>query len=148
MTVEILEQPFDPWRKVSAHERRLRAGGHGALALFVGTMRDFNDGDGVEALWLEHYPGMTEHCLRRAIENARAAHDTEDVLVVHRIGRVFPGDAIVAVAVWAAHRHDAWAVNRALVEELKSKAPFWKKEKLAGGERWVGRNTPAVVAAA
>ncbi len=145
MKVDILKQPFDPWEKVRAHQRRLRPGGHGALALFVGTARDSNGGGDVEAIWLEHYPGMTEHCLRRSVEKAREAYDTEDVLVAHRIGWVVPGDAIVAVAVWAARRHDAYAVNRAVMEELKSKAPFWKKEKFADGDRWVGQNTPAAM---
>ena len=147
MEIEILEKPFDPWRMAQARQRRLRRGSFGALALFAGTMRDCNEGDGVEAMWLEHYPGMTARFLRRAAREARRSHDVEELLIAHRIGWVYPGDAIVAVAVWAAHRRDAYAVNRALVEELKARAPFWKKEKLAGGdsgdERWVEHNTPS-----
>ena len=152
MEIEILEKPFDPWRRVQARQERLRRGSFGALALFVGTMRDFggndDEGGGVEAMWLEHYPGMTARFLRRAAREARRPHEVEDLLIAHRIGWVYPGDAIVAVAVWAAHRRDAYAVNRALVEELKARAPFWKKEKLAGGDRWVGHNTPAAAAPA
>ncbi len=150
MEIEILEKPFDPWRKVRAHQERLRRGSFGAQSLFVGTMRDCNEGAAVEAMWLEHYPAMTERFLRRAAREARRLHAVEDLFIAHRVGWVYPGDAIVAVAVWAAHRRAACAVNRLLVEELKARAPFWKKERLAGGapgdgpseERWVEHNTP------
>ena len=151
MEIEILEKPFDPWRRVRAHQERLRRGSFGAQSLFVGTMRDCNEGAAVEAMWLEHYPGMTARFLRRAVRQACRLHAVEDVFIAHRVGWVYPGDAIVAVAVWAAHRREACAVNRVLVEELKARAPFWKKEKLAAGapgdgpgeERWVEHNTPS-----
>lgn len=150
MEIEILEKPFDPWRKARAHQERLRRGSFGAQSLFVGVMRDRNEGAAVEAMWLEHYPAMTARFLRHAVRQARRLHAVEDVLIAHRVGWVYPGDAIVAVAVWAAHRREAGVVNRLLVEQLKARAPFWKKERLAAGvpgagpgeERWVQHNTP------
>jgi molybdopterin synthase catalytic subunit len=142
MTVEVLAAHFDPWSYLADYGRGARAGQCGATAVFVGTMRDFNQGDPVRSLFLEHYPGMTESCLVKLAEQARRRWDLVDVLIVHRVGELTPGDAIVLVAVWSQHRKAAFEASRYLMEELKSRAPLWKKEQLAEGSRWVERNTP------
>ncbi len=143
MTVEIREHPFDPWQAVSEYRStRLASGKSGASAVFVGTMRDFNEGDEVQAMVLEHYPGMTEQQLEDMRSEAVSKHGLEDALIVHRVGIVHPGDDIVLVAAFSAHRKEALAACREMMETLKSTAPFWKKETLTEGERWVERNTP------
>jgi len=143
MRVEIREQPFDPWHEVPAHQlRAVPAGRYGATAVFVGTMRDFNEGEGVRGMTLEHYPGMTERYLEKISAEAAGRWDLLDSLIIHRVGELNPDDPIVLVAVWAAHRKDAFEASRWLMEELKSRAPFWKKERLADDrERWVEKNT-------
>lgn len=144
MVVAVRPEPFDPWRELVAHQgRTLIPGSYGATAVFVGTMRDFNAGDGVRGLTLEHYPGMTEQYLERISAEARDRWELLDTLILHRVGALAPDEPIVLVAVWSAHRRDAFEASRWLMEELKSRAPFWKKEMLAeGGERWVEHNTP------
>ena len=141
MHVEVLSSAFDPWQRLSDYQSRLAAGSHGATAAFVGTMRDFNDGDDVRGMTLEHYPGMTEKFLEQISRDAAARWAILDSLILHRVGDLQPNDPIVLVAVWSAHRKDAFEASRWLMEELKSRAPFWKKEQLAEGERWVEKNT-------
>ena len=105
-------------------------------------MRDFNEGDDISKMTLEHYPGMTEQHLISFTEKILDENDVEDVLMLHRVGDIVPGEAIVLVAAWSAHRADAFEVCEKLVEELKSQAPFWKKEHLTDGQsRWVEHNT-------
>ncbi len=143
--VRIVEGPFQPWALLAELEPELglRPGGFGATAVFTGTMRDFNEGDGVTAMTLEHYPGMTERHLERIIDEACGRFDILDALIVHRVGPIAPGETIVLTAVWSAHRRAAFEANRFLMEELKHRAPFWKKEALADGSaRWVEQNTP------
>ena len=143
MTGEIHEHPFDPWQIMSAYRsKNLVAGKSGASAVFVGTMRDFNEGDEVQEMALEHYPGMTEQQLKDMRDRAISRHDLEGALVVHRVGVVHPGEDIVLVAAFSAHRKAALDACREMMEILKPTAPFWKKETLAQGERWVERNTP------
>ena len=145
MRVELRDAPFDPLAAVADYqtglEQRLR-GQYGALALFIGTMRDFNDGDPVRGMTLEHYPGMTERQLERIVATAFRDEPLLDALVLHRVGFLQPNDPIVLVAVWAAHRAEAFAACRFIMEELKSNAPFWKREETAAGSRWVAHNTP------
>lgn len=144
MPVQLTEGRLEPWQALAAFEAN-RVGGRsdaGATAAFVGTMRDFNEGDPVHAMFLEHYPGMTERTLERVCREAAATHGLIDTLVIHRIGHVVPGDAIVLVAAWATHRKTAFEGCREIMEFLKQQAPFWKKEQLAEGERWVEANTP------
>lgn len=144
MSVELVAGAFDPWARLAARQAAHSGAGSGACAVFVGTMRDFNDGDSVRAMTLEHYPGMTERALAGIADEARTRWLLNDVLIVHRVGPIEPGDAIVLTAAWSAHREAAFAACRYLIEELKHRAPFWKKESLAdGGSRWVARNTPA-----
>lgn len=143
MQVEIRDTPFDPLEALSAYQAgqvELR-GQYGATACFIGTMRDFNQGDSVERMHLEHYPGMTEKHLKRILDEAREKWPILDALVIHRIGMLYPHDPIVLVAVWSAHRGAAFEACRFIMEALKSRAPFWKNETLASGERWVATNT-------
>jgi len=144
MNVEITATPFDPWDRVREHQSHSlgRDGKYGATTVFVGTMRDFNEGDEVRRMTLEHYPGMTERQLEGICDEALKRWDILDVLVVHRVGDVAPDDTIVLVAVWASHRAAAYEASRFVIEYLKSRAPFWKKERLEAGDRWVGTNTP------
>lgn len=140
MKTEIREQPFDPWTELAGHQAGLSA--FGATAVFVGTMRDVSESARVNHMMLEHYPGMTDKHLAQICEQAAARWRVIDALVLHRVGDLYPGDPIVLVAVWAAHRRDAYEANRFIMEDLKSRAPFWKKETLEEGERWVEKNTP------
>jgi molybdopterin synthase catalytic subunit len=135
MPVRVQEAAFDIGAEIDA----LRAGDPriGAVASFVGTVRDVNDGASVAAMTLEHYPGMTERALAAIVDEAKARFDIVDALVVHRVGRLAPGDAIVLVAVTGAHRGDAFAACEFVMDYLKTRAPFWKKEATAQGERWV-----------
>lgn len=143
MTVKIAEQQFDPWRIVSNHQQHLDAGKYGATAVFVGTMRDFNEDQTVTSMQLEHYQGMTEKHLERIAAEARERWAISEVLIVHRVGTIQPGEAIVLVAAWSAHRTAAFDACRYIMEDLKSRAPFWKKEALTTGDyRWVEKNTP------
>ena len=137
MNVELCEAPFDPWEKLAAASASQPTGHCGACAVFVGSLRDHNAGRKVESMELEHYPAMTRRYLAKMLEDASARWDFEDALIRHRIGQVKPGEAIVLVAVWAVHRAPAFDAGRALMEELKRRAPFWKKEFSSGGARWV-----------
>lgn len=142
MSVVLSETEFSPYRQLEAYQQQMRenAGKHGAMVVFVGTMRDFNLGDAVTRMKLEYYPGMTERHLGQIVEEARARWNLIDVLVVHRVGEVFPNDTIVLVAVWTRHRGPAFEACRYIIESLKHSAPFWKKETLTDGERWVESN--------
>lgn len=142
MTVEIRQTAFDPYAELSAYQRRLNQDGKfGATVNFVGTVRDFNDGAQVGAMTLEHYPGMTEKHLRRISEEAAGRWDILEPLIIHRVGALAPGDPVVLLAVWAAHRGAAFEACRYLIEELKTRAPFWKKEQGEKSSRWVERNS-------
>lgn len=143
MNSEIRERPFDPWREVADYQQasRMGAGKFGATAVFVGTMRDSNEGQGVTRMSLEHYQGMTERHLKEIAAQAEARWELLDGLILHRVGDLEPGEPIVLVAVWSAHRAAAFEASRYIMEDLKSRAPFWKKEALLGGERWVEKNT-------
>jgi molybdopterin synthase catalytic subunit len=109
----------------------------GAIASFVGLARDHNDGSGVQAMTLEHYPGMTERALAALVDEAAARWALLDVTVIHRVGRLLPGDPIVLVAVASSHRGEAFAACEFIMDALKTRAPFWKKEETPDGERWV-----------
>jgi molybdopterin synthase catalytic subunit len=133
--VRVQEAAFDIGAEIDA----LRAGDPriGAIATFVGTVRDVNDGASVATMTLEHYPGMTERALADIVAEAQGRFDIVDALVVHRVGRLVPGDAIVLVAVTGAHRGAAFAACEFVMDYLKTRAPFWKKEATPDGERWV-----------
>jgi molybdopterin synthase catalytic subunit len=131
MTVSVREADFD----VGAETAALSAGdaGAGAVATFVGLVR----GEGIEAMTLEHYPAMTEKALAEIVAQAKARWQLRRVRVIHRVGRLLPGDRIVFVGVTSSHRGDAFAACEFIMDYLKTRAPFWKKEETAAGARWV-----------
>ena len=142
MPIEILTSSFNPWDEIKRHQQKMdKVGQYGATASFVGTMRDFNEGESVRSMTLEHYPGMTEKHLEKICEDARQKWDLLDTLILHRIGDIQIADPIVLVCVWSAHRAEAFDACRFIMEDLKSKAPFWKQESTATGRRWVDKNT-------
>lgn len=109
----------------------------GAIVTFTGLVRDFNDGRNVTGLALEHYPGMTENSLLQITEQARERWHLEAVTVIHRVGKLALGDQIVLVAVASKHRGDAFSACEFIMDYLKTKAPFWKKETTKEGDFWV-----------
>jgi molybdopterin synthase catalytic subunit len=135
MSVRVQIEDFDVAREIA----QLRAGNAkvGAVAAFIGIVRDLNDTADVRTLTLEHYPGMTEKALAGIVTEARQRWEIYDALIVHRVGRLEPTDQIVLVAVSSAHRGDAFAACEFIMDYLKTKAPFWKKEDTPAGERWV-----------
>lgn len=146
MPVRVQEQDFD----LSAEVAALRAGRPqvGAVACFVGTVRDINQGSGVDRLTLEHYPGMTEKALQSIVDAAKVRWQLDDVLVIHRVGPLAPLDQIVLVAVTSAHRGEALAACEFVIDWLKTDAPFWKKESTPQGDRWVDARESDTAAAA
>ncbi len=135
MPVRIQAEDFD----VSAEIARLREGNAkvGAVASFVGIVRDLNDGEAVASLMLEHYPGMTEKAIEKIIAEAHRRWDIYDALVIHRVGKLKPLDQIVLVIVSSAHRGESFKACEFLMDYLKTRAPFWKKEQTPDGARWV-----------
>ncbi|MEO5862009.1 MAG: molybdopterin synthase catalytic subunit MoaE [Burkholderiales bacterium] len=135
MTVRVQTGDFD----IGAEIAELRKGNAkiGAIASFIGLVRDINEGDSVSAMTLEHYPGMTEKALEEIVAQAKSRWDIYDALVVHRVGRLLPLDQIVLVVVTSAHRGESFVACQFLMDYLKTQAPFWKKEDTAGGARWV-----------
>ena len=134
-TVSIQTQDFD----LGAEVMQLRAGDTrvGAVCVFVGTVRDRNEGDDVASLELEHYPGMTEKSIQTMLEAARQRFDIRAARVIHRVGELQPMDQIVLVAVTSAHRGMSFQACEFLMDYLKTQAPFWKKEVTPDGARWV-----------
>ena len=146
MKVRVQEADFD----VGVELASLRANDArvGALASFLGLVRDMNDGASVSEMTLEHYPGMTEKALETIVTEARGRWDIYDALVIHRVGPLRPCDQIVLVAVTSAHRGEAFAACEFIMDYLKTRAPFWKKEDTPGGGRWVGARETDDTAAA
>ncbi|MCE1243560.1 molybdopterin synthase catalytic subunit MoaE [Oryzomicrobium sp.] len=135
MKIAVQEADFDVGAELAALTRGQPA--VGACASFVGYVRDRNDGAAVAAMTLEHYPGMTEKALAAIVDEARGRWDLLDVTVIHRIGRLDIGDQIVLVAVTSAHRGEAFAACEFIMDYLKTRAPFWKREETPEGARWV-----------
>ena len=133
--IRIQTEDFDAGAEISALRRGNPA--IGAIAAFIGLVRDLNEGDRVSAMTLEHYPGMTEKALEAIVVEASSRWNIIDVLVVHRVGALRPTDQIVLVVVVGGHRGDAFAACEFVMDYLKTRAPFWKKEQTAAGERWV-----------
>jgi len=133
--VSIQAEDFD----LSTEVARLRASnpGVGAVCAFVGTVRDRNDGQGVHAMELEHYPGMTEKAIEAMIDEAHQRFDIFGARVIHRVGVLQPMDQIVLVVVTSAHRGESFQACEFLMDYLKTQAPFWKKEQTPQGARWV-----------
>ena len=135
MTVRIQTADFD----LSAEIAALRSGDLevGAIVSFVGTVRDMNEGSQVNSMELEHYAGMTEKSLADIIVEAKSRWSIHEALVIHRIGKMLPGEQIVLVAVTGQHRGEAFAACEFIMDYLKTAAPFWKKEATPTGEHWV-----------
>jgi molybdopterin synthase catalytic subunit len=135
MAVRVQNDDFD----IASEIERLRGDDArvGAVASFIGYVRDLNEATAVHTLTLEHYPAMTEKALAQIVDEAKLRWRIHDALVVHRVGELKPGDRIVLVAVSGAHRGDAFAACEFIMDYLKTRAPFWKKEQTPAGERWV-----------
>jgi len=134
MRIRIQQEDFDVGAEIAAMrgDRRI-----GALAAFVGLVRDINDSAQMQELTLEHYPGMTEKALAQIVEQAQGRWKVMDVKIIHRVGTLRPTDQIVFVAVAGAHRGEAFAACEFIMDYLKTQAPFWKKEQTPEGQRWV-----------
>ncbi len=133
--VRVQEADFDVGVELAALRRE-----HpqvGALVSFVGVVREVNDAAGVSEMLLEHYPGMTEKALAAIVDEARRRWSIIDATVIHRVGRLLPTDQIVLVAVSGSHRGEAFAACEFIMDYLKTRAPFWKRELTANGARWV-----------
>ena len=135
MVVRVQEADFDVGAELAALRRDDPQ--IGALTAFVGLVREMNEGAGVSEMTLEHYPGMTERALEEIVGEARRRWAVIDSLVIHRVGRLLPTDQIVLVAVAGAHRGDAFAACQFIMDYLKTRAPFWKRELTPEGARWV-----------
>ena len=135
MPVRIQTQDFDAGAEIAALRRNRL--GVGAIASFIGVCRDANDGTAVTKMTLEHYPGMTERALENIVAEAKNRWNVMDVLVVHRVGELKPTDQIVLVVVTGAHRGEAFSACEFVMDYLKTRAPFWKKEETPQGPRWV-----------
>ena len=136
--VRVQEADFD----LGAEIKALRLGGSGnpkigAVASFIGCVRDMNEGDHVGLMYLEHYPGMTERELTKICAEASERWDVCDTLVIHRVGELKPLDQIVCVVVTSAHRGESFSACEFIMDFLKTRAPFWKRESTPEGERWV-----------
>ena len=135
MAVRVQTGDFDIGAEIAA----LRKGDArvGGVASFIGVVRDLNEGDSVAEMTLEHYPGMTESALEKIVAEAKSRWDIYDALVIHRVGKLKPTDQIVLVVVTSGHRGEAFQACEFLMDYLKTKAPFWKKEQTGQGGRWV-----------
>lgn len=134
-SVRVQVDDFDIAQEIAAlraHSKRI-----GAIVSFIGLMRDFNDGDTVAKMSLEHYAGMTERALDDITQRAKKRWQVIELVVVHRIGEFKPGDQIVLVIAAAAHRGSAFSACEFVMDYLKTEAPFWKKETTSDGQRWV-----------
>ena len=135
MAIRIQAEPFDPGSELNAlHAANL---GIGAVATFIGYVRDYNDGQDVHGMFLEHYPGMTEKALEKIAAEAAERWPLLRVEVLHRVGRLQPGEPIVFVGTASAHRQAAFDACNFIMDYLKTRAPFWKKEDTPDGARWV-----------
>lgn len=145
MQITVTEKPLAAYQELAQYHQHCaqQAGKIGASAHFIGTMREINEGDAVQSMYLEHYPAMTQQQLQQIASSAQQRWPIHDLLVMHRVGLIRPDETIVVIGVWSAHRGPALAACQYLIETLKSQAPFWKKETLVSGEqRWVAGNTP------
>lgn len=132
--IRVGPEPFD---MAEAYRWLAACDEDGAVVTFTGKVRNHNLGDNVAALTLEHYPGMTEKALQEIVDAARERWPLQRVTVIHRVGELFPGDEIVLVGVTSAHRGSAFSAAEFIMDYLKTRAPFWKREATEQGNRWV-----------
>lgn len=133
--ISVCETPFDPSEHISAFDKNADAAG--AVVSFLGKVRGKAGADDVKGLHLEHYPGATEKSIQEIEDAARRRWAIDDILIIHRVGRLKPGEPIVLVCVSAAHRRDAFEAADFLMDFLKTKAMFWKKEIRNDSEDWI-----------
>ncbi|EGY34542.1 molybdopterin converting factor, subunit 2 [Aggregatibacter actinomycetemcomitans serotype e str. SC1083] len=142
--ISVQQQPFDQnavYRWLSEQHSV------GATVIFVGKVRDMNLGDEVSSLYLEHYPAMAYKALLDIAQQAKVRWDLQKISIIHRVGLLHTGDEIVLVGTAAAHRSDAYHANEFIMDYLKTKAPFWKKEQTEKGAHWIeGRDSDYVAA--
>ena len=143
MYCELVSKPLNPYKALEQYDQHLRSSysSIGASAYFIGNMRDVNESRTVKSMLLEYYPGMTEKELNRVAKEAKKKWSLIDILLLHRVGRVYPNDTIVVIGIWSTHRADAFEACRYIMEVLKSDVPIWKKEQRLDGEHWVSKNT-------
>ena len=139
MKISIQQEDFDVSTELQLLRKNLP--GIGGINVFVGTVRDTHQGDEVQSMELEHYPGMTEKALQEIVEHAKTRWDVLNATIIHRVGKLLPADQIVLVAVASTHRGDAYAACEFMMDYLKTSAPFWKKEYTPEGSRWVDART-------
>jgi molybdopterin synthase catalytic subunit len=134
--IRVQQEDFDPGAELERLRGRLQ-GRVGAMVSFIGLVRDLNEGADITAMTLEHYPGMTEKALAAIAAEASARWKLNDAVIIHRIGPLAPNDRIVLVVAAGAHRKEAFRACEFIIDTLKTKAPFWKKEVTPDGDRWV-----------
>ncbi|MEX2489420.1 MAG: molybdopterin synthase catalytic subunit MoaE, partial [Pseudomonadales bacterium] len=133
--IRVQQAPFDTGKELTQLGRA--SGQVGAIASFIGLVRDINEDDQVAGLYLEHYPGMTEKQIAGIVEEASARWQILSATVIHRVGNLQPSDEIVFVGTASEHRHDAFQASEFIMDFLKTRATFWKKERTPDGERWL-----------
>ena len=133
-SISVQQEDFDPGVE---YQQLANSQSVGAITTFTGTVRNLNLGDQVGGLFLEHYPGMTEKALQALVDEAQQRWTLQAVRLIHRIGQLHPGDQIVFVGVTSAHRKEAFAACEFIMDYVKTRAPFWKKETTPDGDRWV-----------
>jgi molybdopterin synthase catalytic subunit len=143
--IRVQREPFDAAAELKKFNRTGDAGG---TVMFVGTVRDRNEGSRIEAMTLEHYPGMTERSLEEIESEAHRRWPLSNSLIIHRYGRLMPGEDIVLTLTQSAHREAAFEACAFLVDYLKTRAPFWKLEEVSGEAKWVKARESDEVAAA
>jgi molybdopterin synthase catalytic subunit len=134
--IRVQTADFDPGLELE-QLRKEHPAQAGAMVSFTGLVRDLNAGEQVEQMTLEHYPGMTEQALTAIEQEAQARWALTGSIIIHRVGPLQPNDRIVFVAAASAHRKDAFRACEFMIDTLKTRAPFWKKETTPSGERWV-----------
>jgi molybdopterin synthase catalytic subunit len=139
MKISIQLEDFDVSTELQLLRKNLP--GIGGINIFVGTVRDTHQGNEVQSMELEHYPGMTEKALQEIVAQAKTRWDVLNATIIHRVGKLQPTDQIVLVAVASTHRGDAYAACEFMMDYLKTSAPFWKKEHTPDGSRWVDART-------
>lgn len=140
MKIAVQKEDFDVGAEIQqmqAATQRALGGQIGAITSFIGIARDINEGESITEIMLEHYPGMTEKALESIAMEAARHWKLVDVVIIHRIGTLTPQDQIVLVAVASQHRKETFSACEFIVDRLKTRAPFWKKEKTIQGLRWV-----------
>jgi len=138
--IRVQQEEFDPGAELERLRGKLQ-GNTGAMVSFIGLVRDLNEGDGITGMTLEHYPGMTEKALAAIAAEATARWKLNDAVIIHRVGPLAPNDRIVLVIAASAHRKEAFRACEFMIDALKTKAPFWKKETTPRGARWVTAGT-------